>query len=190
MAHTHKAAPHVSHSHRQSIPCPPAWHPPDDGATDHHQHMAHRLVSGAGACIVLSSRIFPAPMVDSGDGTCGDQVLAELCGSAGVDAPGGRRDGDRAPWLSGDWQGSASRWGAVLSQLYGLSLRPSVGGPVDARQVAARDTPVGSPHLGRLGPPRVRSCAWHAAYNPGAHSPAAAGVPDALDSAASLHLHK
>ena len=77
--------------------------------------MAHWAVSGARPCVFRPARVFPAPMVDMGDGACADQVLAGPCGPVGAGAPRRRRYRDRASWAQGVWPGTASRWRAVVS---------------------------------------------------------------------------
>src|SRR6266850_6167944 len=100
--------------------------------------MAHWAVSGARPCVFRPARVFPAPMVDMGDGACADQVLAGPCGPVGAGAPRRRRYSDRASWPQGIWQGTASRWRAVVSQLYGLSLGAYMGRHIGARETAFR----------------------------------------------------
>lgn len=179
-AHTHKAAPHIFHSHRQPISSPPGWRPADDGATNHDQYIAHCAASGARPCVFIPSRVFPAPMVDMGDGACADQVLAGPCGPVGAGAPCRRRYGHRASWPQGVWQGTASRCRAVVSPLYGLSLGAYMGRHLGARETALRATALGPPCLGRLGPVPQRGivstargirrqrpspdCCWHVSY--------------------------
>jgi hypothetical protein len=136
----------------------------DPRAADRHESAAPRAISGAGACLVLASRVVPPPMVRLDASAHVDRLPAEPGGPAGPGAPGGRRDGHRAPGPPGRWQGAAPRWGAVDPPLSRLPLGASMGGRVDARHAASRHTALGAPRLGgRVPPPGVGSRAGHTA---------------------------
>src|SRR5215510_7966716 len=130
-------------------------------------------------------------MVDLGPRACLDHGPAGPCGPTGASAPGGRRDGHRAPGSPRVWQRTASRWGTLDSPLYRLSVGASVGRRVGPRETAVRDTPMGPPRLrGFVPSPRGGWWAGRASSDAGAHGSAVAGAPDALVSRSTLHLRR
>lgn len=161
----------------------------DDGATNRHHPASHRARSGAGACLVLSWRALPAPLVGLGSGACLDHVLAGPDGPGRAGAPGGRRSGHRASRAPRVRPGRAACCRAVHSPRYRLALGPQLGRRVGARHGAGCHPALGPPQLGGLlPPPSMGARARPAAEDASTQSAAVAGTAHAVVAAAPRHL--